>query len=168
MGGGADASTAFVDAARAVATGPEFERHDARTWFQTFRAIDARLARMTTGETTAIVAVIDATGIIGVSVGNSEAWVVTGPRIDRLTHSQSAKRLGSGRAAPVVFHRSCLDGVLIIASDGLFEQTSEAVIAAACPSGSAAAVADALMEAARLPSGALADDVSVVVVRTRT
>ena len=71
-----------------------------------------------TGETTGIVIAISRDGIIGASVGDSEAWIVSGDRFDDLTAGQPRKRLGSSKSIfgvdPVVFRRSSFVGSLIV------------------------------------------------------
>jgi hypothetical protein len=48
------------------------------------------------GETTGVVVVVSPAGLIGVSVGDSAAWLITGTGIDDLTAGQRRARLGSG------------------------------------------------------------------------
>jgi len=117
------------------------------------------------GESTAVVIALDREGLVGASVGDSEAWLVGAERIDRLTETQDRRRVGSGLARPVSFRRARSDATLVAGTDGLFKYVSEPAIVAACRRAVTDAVADGLVLAARLPSGALADDVAVVLVR---
>jgi serine/threonine protein phosphatase PrpC len=103
--------------------------------------------------------------IAGASVGDSEAWLLE-ENTDILTaHQQRKPLIGSGRAAPVPFRRERVSGSLLVGSDGLFKYASEPSIRAAFHHEAPARVADALMEAVRLPSGALHDDVAAIVVQ---
>ena len=52
------------------------------------------------GETTGVVVVVTPRGLLGVSAGDSEAWVITASGIDDLTTAQNKKRVGSGDASP--------------------------------------------------------------------
>src|SRR5262249_22122991 len=100
---------------------------------------------------------------VGVSVGDSEAWVV-GRRADRLTEKQDRARVGTGRCRPMTFHRRTLDGVLVVASDGLFKNARVEAITACCAAGDVADIANRLVELPKLRSGTYPDDVAVVVV----
>lgn len=120
------------------------------------------------GETTCVVVSVSGEGhLVGASVGDSGALVVKTGSIDDLTASQHRKRrLGSGRAVPVVFERSDLDGTLLLASDGLLAYARAEIIARVVAEHEDLDVAaQALVEAVRLPSGDLQDDVAIVLVR---
>ena len=114
--GGALASAALVETARAVAENPTLDVHDPGLWTVLLKEADGTLAAKMAGETTAVVVVVGPMGVTGVSVGDSEAWIIT-KSIDDLTRSQERARLGSGRAVPVSFQRRSLDGVLLVATD---------------------------------------------------
>lgn len=92
----------------------------------------------------------------------------TGGLIDDLTEGQHRKRrLGGGRATPVLFETPNLDGVLVIATDGLFNYARPEVIAQVVATHEYLdATAQALVELVRLPSGSFMDDVAVVLVRS--
>jgi PPM family protein phosphatase len=73
--------------------------------------------------------------------------------------------LGDG-GIPVAFEAGPLAGAtLVVASDGLWKYASLAAIAAASRGEDLATTATSLIELARLPAGALSDDVAVVIVR---
>jgi len=162
LSGGAAASAAIVEAVRARLA-HRMDPFDLRAWSELFTTTDAALRAQHAGETTAIVAAIAPHGVAGVSVGDSEAWVV-GPQLDPLTKGQDRARLGTGRCRPTWFHRRRLDGVLVVATDGLFRHARRDAIAIACADPDATAIAEALVTLPRLPSGAYPDDVAVVVV----
>ena len=162
VAGGGAASDAVVDAARARVEERPFDPYDIRAWSDLLVTADATLARSKdAGETTAIVVVLGPYGIAGVSAGDSEAWIV-GPRIDRLTESQDRTRLGTGRARPTRFHRRMVDGVLVVATDGLFKNARSGAIRACC-TGEVADIANRLADLPKLRSAAHPDDVAVVV-----
>lgn len=157
--GGANASDAVVDAVRAHAGDPT----DLRAWASVLRSVDAELAAAGAGETTALVLVLGAFGVAGVSAGDSEAWRVGGT-IERLTEGQSRVRLGTHRCRPWSFHARASPGVLVAATDGLFRHASTEAIRDATALGSADAIADALVALPRGAGGRYADDVGLVVV----
>lgn len=71
--------------------------------------------------------------------------------------------MGSGRAAPVAFHARAADA-LLVTSDGIASYASEdAMLRVVSDAGDA--LGWALVDLVRLPSGALRDDVSAIVVR---
>ena len=164
IGGGARASAAVAETARAVAENPTLDVHDAELWTALLRETDAALAAKRAGESTAVIVVVGPDRLTGVSVGDSEAWIVTGTSIDDLTRSQERDRLGSGRAAPVVFQRRRLDGVLLVATDGLFKYASAGRVAATLRAGEVSRAAERLIALARLPKGGFQDDLGIVIV----
>lgn len=165
--GGALASGALVGTAHAVVGNATLDVHDAAMWTVLFKEVDATLAAKMAGETTGVVVIIGSKGLMGVSAGDSEAWVVTATSIDDLTMGQKKARLGSGRAVPVSFNRPGLDGVLVVGTDGLFKYGSAERIAAAVRGGDVERAAERLAALVRLPSGGLQDDLGIVVIRSR-
>ena len=65
----------------------------------------------------------------------------------------------------LAFHAPFSTGTLVVGTDGLFSYASTGRITAACAKESLDAVADALMSAVELPTGALQDDIALVVCR---
>jgi serine/threonine protein phosphatase PrpC len=167
MRGGALASTALVETVRSVAENATLDVHDGDLWAALLKEADAKLSAKMAGETTGVIVVIGPERLIGVSVGDSEAWIVRGDSIDDLTRSQERSRLGSGRAVPVDFQRRRLDGVLLIATDGLFKYASPKRIAATVREGEVSRVAERLTALVRLPSGRFQDDLGIIVVARR-
>jgi serine/threonine protein phosphatase PrpC len=164
LGGGAVASDAVMGAVRARIAERPFDAYDIRAWSHLFTTTDAALARRReAGETTAIVVVVGPYGVVGVSAGDSEAWII-GARPDRLTAQQERARIGTGRCHSTPFHRRQLDGVLVVASDGLFKNVRSEALTMACATADATTIAKALIELPRLRSGAYPDDVTVAVV----
>ncbi len=166
VAGGGAASDAVVDAVRARISARLLDPYAIRAWSDVLTAADAELVRSKeAGETTAIVVVVGPHGVVGVSAGDSEAWMV-GRRADRLTEKQDRARLGTGRSRPTPFHRRSLEGVLVVATDGLFRHASSGSIVSSCTSGAVTEIAGRLVDLPRLRSGAYPDDVAVVVVGT--
>jgi serine/threonine protein phosphatase PrpC len=130
-------------------------------------ALDREMsASGTLGETTCVIVILSETGVIGASVGDSGALIFSKDRVDNLTKSQIRKPLlGSGQASPIGFNRSHLDGTLLLASDGLLKYTSEEKIAATISTSNFDETANKLTDLVRYRSGALPDDVSVLLVR---
>jgi serine/threonine protein phosphatase PrpC len=120
----------------------------------------------TMGETTCVIVILSEAGVIGASVGDSGALIFSKGGVDNLTRNQIRKPLlGSGQAAPVGFNRTLLDGVLLIASDGLLKYTSQEKIAAVIAATSFADTTKKLIDLVRYQSGTLPDDVSVLLVQ---
>ena len=76
-----------------------------------------------------------------------------------LTAHQSRMRLGSGQAYPVRF-KAQLMGRLVLATDRLFKYLGAASIRTCAARG-----VDALIDSVRLKSGALQDDVAVILLQ---
>jgi PPM family protein phosphatase len=160
---GAIASGVLVAAVRAAVDDPAFAVENVRHWADLFRVIDSALAENNVGETTGVVVVAAPSKLLGVSTGDSEAWIVESTRVENLTAGQETKRtLGSGRVTPATFERQALSGVLLVASDGLFKYAAMDVIAGMVRASPAPEVAKQLVELVRLRSGLLADDVALV------
>jgi len=132
------------------------------------RTCDMQLAQAgSSGETTAVVAIVDENGIVGASVGDSGAWIVDATTHVDLTCGQVRKPLiGSGAAVPVAFDHSALNGTLLVASDGLFKYGNAARIREIASESELDVVAERLIDNVRLRSGRLQDDVAVAVCRS--
>jgi serine/threonine protein phosphatase PrpC len=116
------------------------------------------------GETTAVLLTVAASIVCGASAGDSEAWLVRGGVVHRLTEGQHKKRrLGSGRSAPVAFQISLEPGdVFVVATDGLFGAVDEASLLRCVRRATPAIQVDRLLETALAPPGAV-DDIAVIV-----
>ena len=118
------------------------------------------------GETTGIVVTLAESGIIGASVGDSGAWIVSPAGVDDLTANQRRKPfVGSGRAVPIGFSRKGFAGTLLVASDGLLKYTSQECIASAAQGTDLDGCCRNLVALVRYPSGALPDDISILLAR---
>jgi hypothetical protein len=131
--------------------------------------VDRKLGEHPAGESTAIVVDIHDGFVSGASVGDSIAWIVSKDgKIDDLTCNQVRKPLlGHGEACPTDFGPVALSGRLLLATDGLWKYLDRSRIAALCSRGSASEAAESLVAGVRLRSGALQDDVAIVVCELR-
>jgi serine/threonine protein phosphatase PrpC len=128
-------------------------------WMRALLAVDQLLRRQAQGgETTCVVVQLSEGGECrGASAGDSGAWMVprSGPVRDLTAHQHRA-RLGSGQAHPVRF-KTQLMGRLLLATDGLLKYARADDIRTCAARG-----VEALIDSVRLKSGALQDDVAVV------
>lgn len=125
--------------------------------------LDRQLAKI--GQTTAIVVVVQGAQLFGASVGDSSARLLDATGFEDLTQHQKSKRLlGSGRATPIGFGPFRCTGRLLVGSDGLFKYVAHERIRELATGLPPAEIPAALVAAARLRSGALRDDIAVVVV----
>jgi PPM family protein phosphatase len=100
---------------------------------------------------------------VGGSVGDSGAWIVTADELVDLTACQARKPLlGSGISRPVAFGPEPFRGRLLLATDGLFKYATRDRILSAMKIDDPESAAALLIDAARLKSGALQDDVGLL------
>jgi serine/threonine protein phosphatase PrpC len=164
--GGARAADSVIQGVRQAAA--TFRRlDDPRAWCRLLSEMDQVLLEdPEAGETTAVVAALSPAGIVGASVGDSGAWLVTPKEYADLTENQRQKPfLGTGAAIPVPFKARRLDGTLLVASDGLFKYADWERIAEVALETDIQQAAGHLVDLVRLRSGGLPDDVSVVLCR---
>jgi len=131
-------------------------------WMRALLEVDQLLKPQAQGgETTCVVVDISDSGECrGASVGDSGAWMLpAGGAVRDLTAHQDRARLGSGHAHPVRF-KAQLMGRLVLATDGLFKYIRAADIRTCAARG-----VDALIDSVRLKSGALQDDVAVILLQ---
>jgi len=162
MGGGAAAAAMACSIAaqrlRAGSTGT------AEDWARCLYEADQAVVR-TGGQCTAVVVEISEGHVVGASVGDSGAWLLTGKAIVDLTENQHRKPLlGSDEALPIGFGPIELSGRLLIATDGLFKYATESDIAQRATALSVNDAVDKLIAGVRLLSGALQDDVAVILI----
>ena len=167
MGGGASAARLAVQLALEAAT--QIEVRASGAWAQALLLIDDRLVQdRDAGETTLVVAAYWGTGAAGASVGDSGAWLIPDGQIAPavLTAEQRRKPLlGSGAAVPIPFQIVTPPGVLLLASDGLLNYLRHELLVQTVREDCGEDAADRLIQAVRLRSGALHDDVSVLLCR---
>ena len=153
-------------AARSVIETAETLRAADADWCVVLRALDGD-ARLDGGQSTAIVLCVGEDGVVGASVGDSEAWLVARDgRVDVLTRGQHAKPLLGGGAHPVAVAAGALaDATLVVASDGLFRYARALDIARIATAPDLGAAATGLLELVRQPTGNVLDDVAIVLCR---
>jgi PPM family protein phosphatase len=168
MGGGAAAADTLLLAITTALADEAFDVEQKFDLMNVLSAVDAKLAKTMVGETTCVVVVASSRGVRGMSVGDSQAWVIGANHVDDLTMGQNKKRLGSGRAVPLLFSRPRLDGSLVVGTDGLFNYTTVEMIADAVRGREPAEAVELLRALVQLPSGVYQDDVGVVVIGRRS
>ena len=139
---------------------------DAASCAAILQEIDQHVAQDSiAGETTCTLAVVTADLVFGASVGDSGFWVIGETEFTDLTRLQTRKPfIGSGSAWPVTFeHKNASGGQLLMATDGLLKYASPEKIMGVCRRNSSDETARQLIELVRYPSGALPDDVTVIV-----
>lgn len=116
------------------------------------------------GETTCVLAVVVKGEVYGASVGDSGALLIGANGFEDLTKHQIRKPfLGSSCTSPVSFRHNLAGGdILLMATDGLFKYTSPDRIAGVCRQASPEAATKQLVELVRYPSGALPDDITII------
>jgi serine/threonine protein phosphatase PrpC len=115
------------------------------------------------GQCTAVVVEIAEGRVFGASVGDSGAWMLTGKTFIDLTENQNRKPLlGSDEALPMGFGPIELSGRLLIATDGLFKYATESDIAQRAMGVPLNEAIERLIAGVRLRSGALQDDVGII------
>ncbi|MDB2687181.1 protein phosphatase 2C family protein [Mariniblastus sp.] len=138
--------------------------HSANDWVNLLRQIDSQIGA---GESTAVVVDIRPYGIAGASVGDSQAWILKDGITD-LTCNQVRKPLiGSGQSEPIGFTNSPLDGLLIVATDGLFDYAKRDEITRLVLQSDFYAISRNCIDLVRLPSGDMWDDVGIVAARNK-
>ncbi len=166
MAGGAEAAETVVQAARDALAGG-IETADPTAWCTLLADLDDRISTSPHGgETTGVLLGVDPGGVAGASVGDSEAWLVLDDGFEDLSAFQHAKcRLGTGMAIPAPFSARPWTGTLLVASDGLTKFAPIEALLEAARVADLEAAATRLVDLVRLRSGALQDDVSLVLVR---
>jgi PPM family protein phosphatase len=162
--GGAEAAAMAVEFIRKNATLAD----SAGSCSELLHRMDAAIANdPAAGETTCALVVLTLGEIFGASVGDSGAWLIQGGGAHlNLTVAQQRKPfIGSGDALPVPFERPRQDGLLLLATDGLLKYTSAELIAETCLQHAPEESARRLIELVRYPSGALPDDVTVIIAK---
>jgi serine/threonine protein phosphatase PrpC len=133
-------------------------------WVELLHHID-RQVNCAEGETTAVIVALYETGLCGTSVGDSVAWIV-GESIDELTENQKRRPfVGTGKAEPIGFEREGFAGTLMLASDGLANYAERRKIVETLRMEDMTLACEQLVNLVRLKSGALWDDVGIVLCR---
>lgn len=162
--GGAEAADTVMMWVKAFAAGAG-DIHKPAQWADLLGRIDSQIA-MQGGQTTAVIAAVSPGGICGASVGDSAAWLIQPDGHVDLTAGQVRKPLlGSDAARPMPFEHAEFRGTLLVASDGLIKYAPPQRICEAARIGDLNAAGRRLIDLVRLRSGALQDDVSLVLCR---
>jgi PPM family protein phosphatase len=136
----------------------------AENWARCLYEVDRALIQ-TGGQCTAVIVEISEGSVFGASVGDSGARMIHGNAIVDLTENQHRKPLlGSDEAMPMGFGPIELSGRLLIATDGLFKYATESEIALRATRVSVNEAVASLIEGVRLRSGALQDDVGIILI----
>jgi PPM family protein phosphatase len=160
-GGAAAAAMACSIAAQRLRTQGSGSAED---WARCLYEADRAVVR-TGGQCTAVVVEISEGSVVGASVGDSGAWMLTGKAIVDLTENQHRKPLlGSDEASPMGIGPIDLSGRLLIATDGLFKYATESDIAQRATALSVNDAVDSLIAGVRLRGGALQDDVAIILI----
>ena len=118
------------------------------------------------GETTGVVAIVEAGRVFGASVGDSIAWMFSSDERVELTDGQRRKPfLGSGVALSCPFNSAMFEGTIVLATDGLWKYASIESIEKVVRETDSASLANKLSEIVRLRSGTFPDDVAIVTCR---
>jgi len=166
ISGGARAAELFIEHVRSRVASALFEASAEQAWADLLLDADHKVAAdPTAGETTGIALLVANAGITGASAGDSEAWIVGQEGADVLTTAQKRKRLGTGKAVPLAFHRASWCGTLMVATDGLFAYAQSEVLCEILDGDDLQAAAHRLVASVQLPSGGFPDDVTVALVR---
>ncbi|MDM8537078.1 macro domain-containing protein [Desulfobacterales bacterium HSG17] len=165
FGGGKEAADLFVENMNKYLDNTD-NFLNPQHWEGAFRNADqAILLDHIAGETTGIVIAIKDNHICGAGAGDSQVWLFapSAQKYSELTCNQYRYRLGSGRAVPVGFGPLPFQGILVAASDGLFNYTTLEKISKIALNLTPKYITEALISIVRLDSGQLHDDVSVIV-----
>jgi len=134
-------------------------------WTEFLTRLDHQIAAAE-GETTAVIAALFDGGISGASVGDSVAWLISPDSLDDLTQHQHRKPLlGTGRAIPIPFDRPHSAGTLLLTSDGITNYAPRTKIADAARTTDLEIASRKMAALARLKSGALPDDIGIILCR---
>jgi serine/threonine protein phosphatase PrpC len=139
--------------------------HTSESWCRVLRQIDCRIGA---GESTGVVLSVSRQGLVGASVGDSQAWFIVQDELVNLTTRQVRKPLlGSGSADPVGFTHPTSQGLLLVMSDGFGNYVQREKLLTEIHWLDFVTLASKLVEMVRLPSGELWDDVGLIACRPR-
>jgi serine/threonine protein phosphatase PrpC len=159
--------------------GPVGPRHPLYGWLAWMGGHISYLSRLGTPRGIAAAVVLEISNgnqISGTSVGDCGAWIfdLDGMPAMELTSGQRRKPLlGEDGAEPVGFEGDLWGGMLVVATDGLWKYADLPSCAATMrlaisnPLFPLDTLADALIDSARLPTGALQDDIALAIVARR-
>ncbi len=134
-------------------------------WAACLRQLDARIGA---GESTCVVVDVRPQGVLGASVGDSQAWIIhEGTLFDLTRHQHRKPLLGSGNAVPVAFEYAQLQGVLLVSTDGFSNYAKRESVIPLVSQVDFYSIPRQCVELVRLPSGDLWDDIGIVAARNK-
>jgi serine/threonine protein phosphatase PrpC len=157
--GGAAAAEAVIEAVHRACT-QGTPPNSVEAWCQLFCSLDADLP----GLTTAVGVTVSSELVFGACVGDSIAWQCTPEGFDDLSSGTAAKPLLGDGGVPHPFSARRV-GTLLLASDGLWKYAPRSRLHELSLLADLDMAARQLINAVRLPTGTLPDDVSVVLCR---
>jgi serine/threonine protein phosphatase PrpC len=161
VSGGASAAEVVITGVERSLADEAFDPASTADWVDLLEALDEVVADAPhAGETTVIAFGVTASGIVGASCGDSQAWLWTPAGRITLTERQHRTRLGTRRARVQAFHAAAA-GTLLVASDGLFDYAPADDIQRIALGGDGAA--EALIALVQGRNRTLPDDIAVVV-----
>jgi len=138
---------------------------DPLDWVQVLKDADHSIS---SGQSTACVVELTRDTMRGASVGDSQLAALVGDDLIFPSDGQIRKPLlGTGEALPIPFSASWDGGLIIVGSDGFWNYVRMDRLIASLHVIDFPVLAKTLAEMVRLPSGGLADDVSVICARRR-
>jgi len=167
MSGASEAADYFLQSVLQKISTEVRDIMDHTYWYQVLAEIDELLYKHPiAGETTGIIAAFNTNNncIVGASVGDSEAYIISNKYCCLTEHQYRKPLLGSGAAIPIPFGPITVDGTIILGSDGLFKYTSLSKISQIIQYNHPKESVLRLFDLVKLPNGIFMDDVSVVVV----
>ena len=164
LSGGLEAAILATEFVRQHAAAAE----SADACLEILRQLDAAIAKdVGGGETTCAIAVVQQEEVFGASVGDSGIWFIPeeGIQVDLTRGQQRKPFIGTGSAWPAPFRHPMQRGLLLLATDGLLKYAAAERIAETCRQIPIEAAAHRLVELVRYPSGALPDDVTLILTK---
>ncbi len=161
VGGGAEAAEKAVEMVRQNTAALDC----AQSCLGLLNKMDVEIGKdLVAGETTCTLTIVTSDEIFGASVGDSGAWFIpeAGAHLDLTLGQQRKPLIGSGAAVPFPFRFVAAGGFLLLATDGLLKYTSAQRIVDKCRQDHSDMAARHLIELVRYKSGALPDDVTII------
>jgi PPM family protein phosphatase len=146
---------------------PALDIADPIAWHGLVKAIGDELWEISeTGQTTLVVIAVTPKKLVGISVGDSEGWLIQRGGYFDMTGGQRRKPYLGSMADPVPFSLPRpRNGTILIATDGLFKYAPVEPIIDTALLPDIEEAATRLADLARLPTGKLPDDIAIVLCR---
>jgi PPM family protein phosphatase len=164
--GGSLAADSVIEAVVAAVSAGLAEPWRADTWVELVRRADAQIAAARHGgESTAVVLALGEQ-IVGASVGDSAAWLVEPSGVDEVTRAQQRRpMIGSGAAPVLPIVGDVGSGTVLVASGGFAKYAPRDKVAGLAMDDDLPGAVKKLIDLVRLRSGALQDDVAIMLCR---